>query len=71
MQKYLTTEDVASTVRTSPATVRYWRHRGTGPRGVRVGRRVLYAEADVAAWLEDLGRQETPACDTPPGMIPA
>lgn len=53
MRRYLTTEEVAAAVRTSPATVRYWRHIGRGPRGVRVGRRVLYAEVDVEAWLEE------------------
>lgn len=49
---YLTTEEVAKLVRTSPATVRYWRHVGAGPKSFRVGRRVLYDEADIKAWLE-------------------
>jgi hypothetical protein len=39
--RLLTTEEVAERFRTSPATVRYWRHIGMGPAGVRVGRRVL------------------------------
>jgi len=39
--RLLTTEAVAARFRTSPATVRYWRHIGIGPDGVRVGRRVL------------------------------
>ncbi|MHA3701479.1 helix-turn-helix domain-containing protein [Jatrophihabitans sp. YIM 134969] len=53
MTEWLTTEDVASEFRTVPATVRYWRHTGTGPRGTRVGRRVLYARADVDQWVRD------------------
>ena len=47
----LTTGEVASLARTSESTVRYWRAQGTGPRGVRRGRRVLYVESEVHAWL--------------------
>jgi predicted DNA-binding transcriptional regulator AlpA len=34
------------------ATLRYWRHLGTGPRSFRLGRRVVYRLADVGAWIE-------------------
>lgn len=47
MDRYLTTEDLAEHYRTSSATVRYWRHIGYGPAGIKVGRRVLYPEADI------------------------
>jgi predicted DNA-binding transcriptional regulator AlpA len=50
--RLLTTEEVAARFRTSPATVRYWRHVGIGPAGVRVGRRVLYDELEVDRWWE-------------------
>lgn len=53
MERFLTTDEVAEIARTAPASVRYWRHVGTGPRGFRVGRRVLYAESDVKVWLEE------------------
>lgn len=49
-----TTDDVAKRYRTAPGTVRYWRHIGYGPRGVKNGRRVLYPAAELArfdAWL--------------------
>lgn len=49
-QHLLTTEDVAEHFRTVPATVRYWRYVGKGPRSFKVGRRVLYREVDVLAW---------------------
>jgi hypothetical protein len=45
--RLLTTEEVAQRFRTSPSTVRYWRHLGTGPAGIRVGRRVLYERPNV------------------------
>ena len=49
---YMTTQEVAQTCRTSPETVRFWRHVGKGPRSFKVGRRVLYAVSDVEAWLD-------------------
>ena len=52
MGKYLTTQEVAETLRTSPETVRYWRHVNKGPRSFKVGRRVLYAAVDVEAFIE-------------------
>lgn len=47
----MTTPEVATLCRTSPETVRYWRHIGKGPKSFKVGRRVLYAREDVLAWL--------------------
>ncbi len=52
--RYLVTEEVAERFRTSPGTVRYWRHIGYGPQGIKVGRRVLYAEADVLQFEREL-----------------
>lgn len=61
----MTTNEVAALLRTSPATVRYWRHIGTGPAGFKLGRRVLYDARAVQRWLErkqaeesGLGRRE-------------
>jgi DNA-binding transcriptional MerR regulator len=50
-QDLLTIDEAAQLVRAPVATLRYWRHLGTGPRGFRVGRRVVYRRGDVAAWL--------------------
>lgn len=58
VQDFLTTADLADRLRTSPSTVRYWRHVGYGPPGLKVGRRVLYAAQDVEAWLRALGTEE-------------
>lgn len=51
-EKNLTTGEVAEIFRTSPETVRYWRHIGKGPRSFKVGRRVLYRQSDVQAWAQ-------------------
>lgn len=53
MGKFLTTPEVAEVFRTSPETVRYWRHVGYGPQSVRIGRRVLYPEAGVQQWADE------------------
>jgi DNA-binding transcriptional MerR regulator len=53
MAEYLTTADVAHLCRTSPETVRYWRHIGYGPPSFKVGRRVLYDAAKARQWLDE------------------
>lgn len=50
----LTTADLAAITRSPASTVRYWRYLGTGPRGFRIGRRVLYRRSEVMRWLAEL-----------------
>lgn len=57
MSGYLTTAEVAQRYRTAESTVRYWRHIGYGPRGVKVGRRVLYGEAELVRFDQGLLEQ--------------
>jgi predicted DNA-binding transcriptional regulator AlpA len=52
----LTMAEVAALVRVPVATLRYWRHLGTGPRGFRIGRSVRYWRTEVALWLEEQSR---------------
>jgi DNA-binding transcriptional MerR regulator len=47
---YLTTEEVARRYRVAPSTVRYWRHIGYLPDGVKRGRRVLYDPDALDRW---------------------
>jgi len=49
----LTMQEVADVVRVPVATLRYWRHLGTGPRSFRIGRSVRYWRREVFAWLAD------------------
>jgi predicted DNA-binding transcriptional regulator AlpA len=56
--RFLTTADLAARYRTTPPTVRYWRHVGTGPRGVKIGRRVLYPLAEVERWEREKAAAE-------------
>jgi predicted DNA-binding transcriptional regulator AlpA len=53
----LTIAEVAAIVRAPIATLRYWRHLGTGPRSFRVGRGVRYWRTDVLQWLESQSRR--------------
>ncbi|GAA2364866.1 helix-turn-helix domain-containing protein [Streptomyces carpaticus] len=48
---YLTTKEVAIFIRRTPEAVRQMRHRGTGPKGVRIGRVVLYHHDELKRWL--------------------
>ena len=52
MHEYLTQDEVAELLRTSPQTLRYWRYRGVGPRWWRAGRHPRYSRPDVEAWIE-------------------
>jgi len=49
----LTIDEAAALVRAPVATLRYWRHLGTGPHSFRVGRAVRYWRRDVLAWLTE------------------
>jgi excisionase family DNA binding protein len=47
----LTISEAAAILRTPVATLRYWRHLGTGPRSFKIGRRVLYRADDLHEWI--------------------
>ena len=48
----LTITEAAELLRAPVATLRYWRHLGTGPTSFRLGRRVLYRREDLHAWID-------------------
>jgi predicted DCC family thiol-disulfide oxidoreductase YuxK len=47
----LTIDEAAQLLRAPVATLRYWRHLGTGPRSLKIGRRVMYLHADLIVWI--------------------
>ena len=49
----LSAAEAAAIVRAPVATLRYWRHLGTGPHSFKVGRSVRYWRSEVIAWLEE------------------
>ena len=48
----LTISEAAELLRAPVATLRYWRHLGSGPHSFRLGRRVLYRRDDLHAWID-------------------
>lgn len=52
----MTLKEVAALLRVPEATLRYWRHLGTGPRGFRLGRTVRYWRSEVILWLTEQSR---------------
>ncbi|HEV7651365.1 MAG TPA: helix-turn-helix domain-containing protein [Actinophytocola sp.] len=54
MDTFLTTADVAKRYRTPEPSVRYWRQTGYGPKCIKVGRRWLYALAEVERFEREL-----------------
>ena len=51
---YLNVAEVAERYRTTEATVRYWRHIKFGPKGVKVGTRVLFPLAEIERFDREL-----------------
>jgi excisionase family DNA binding protein len=60
--EFFSTEGLARYLGVPAATVKAWRYKGTGPRGLRVGKHIRYRRTDVERWLDsqaDQGRQST------------
>lgn len=57
----LTMAEVSTRTGVPLDTLRYWRHVGEGgPKSWKLGRRVVYDEADVEAWLDAQRGAEEP-----------
>ncbi|MEU9002999.1 helix-turn-helix domain-containing protein [Streptomyces sp. NPDC048551] len=52
MSRLLTLPEAAEMLRRPVNTLRHWRFAGTGPTSFRMGRRVMYREEDLIAWVE-------------------
>ena len=53
MDPLLTLDEAAERLRRPPATLRFWRHKGIGPKSFKLGRGVVYRESDLEAWVEE------------------
>lgn len=51
---YLTSDELAERYQVPVQTVRYWRHMGTGPKAVKIGRFVRYRMDAVLMWEKEL-----------------
>ena len=52
MERLLRIPEIAELTGVPEATWRFWRHEGSGPKSAKLGRRVVYREADVVAWID-------------------
>jgi predicted DNA-binding transcriptional regulator AlpA len=52
MSELLRTAEISDQTGIPVATLRWWRHRGEGPRSFKLGKTVFYDADDVAAWVE-------------------
>jgi excisionase family DNA binding protein len=59
----MTLEEVGAYLQVPVKTLYDWRHKGCGPRGMRVGRYVRYRRAEVDIWLDSC-RDPEPAVET-------
>ena len=50
--KLMTVAEVAEYLGVPVATIYQWRHQGTGPQGMKVGKHVRYRRSAVDAWLD-------------------
>lgn len=57
--RLLTIEEAAEYLRLARPTLARWRCQGLGPAFVRLGSRIMYREADVAAFVERQRRERT------------
>ena len=53
--EFWTIDEVAAHYRRTVATVRYWRYTGYGPKGKRVGQRVLYPRTEIERFDREIG----------------
>ena len=47
-----TQEEAAAIIGVKPTTLATWRHKGRGPRYLKIGRSCFYRDADLEAWLD-------------------
>jgi excisionase family DNA binding protein len=50
--RLMSVQEVAELLQVPVKTIYQWRHRGEGPRPMRLGKYLRFDPADVAAWIE-------------------
>lgn len=61
MDRLITAPEAAEYFRLPIGTLYSWRHFGTGPRAIKVGKHLRYRESDIEAWLEEQASGDRPA----------
>ena len=61
MTTLLRFEDVAARVPVPPATIRWLIHQNRFPPAAKIGRRLVWREEDITAWIDEQFEQSTGA----------
>jgi predicted DNA-binding transcriptional regulator AlpA len=56
-ERLVTMEELGDLLGLAPGTIRWMQHEGKLPVSVKLGRRRVWREADVLAWLDELFRE--------------
>lgn len=56
-RQLMTMDEVAELTRIPVNTLRFYRHKGTGPKSAKLGGRIMYRRNDVDAWIEEAFNQ--------------
>jgi excisionase family DNA binding protein len=59
MPEWFSPETLAAFFGVPVASVYAWRHKRTGPQGIKVGRHVRYRRAEVERWLKQQAAKES------------
>ncbi len=59
MPEWFSPKTLAAFFRVPVPSVYAWRHKGTGPQGIKVGRHVRYRRAEVERWLKEQEAKES------------
>jgi excisionase family DNA binding protein len=51
--RLLSVEDLSDLIQIPVETIYRWRHRGEGPKGLKVGKHVRFDPAEVGRWLRE------------------
>lgn len=52
-RQLLTAHDIADYLGVSVQTVYWWRSKGLGPKGIRIGRHLRFQMSDFLKWLDE------------------
>jgi predicted DNA-binding transcriptional regulator AlpA len=53
MERLMSIAETSGRTTVPVPTLRFYRHKGTGPKSFKLGGRVVYKEGDVEAWIQE------------------
>lgn len=53
MEPFLYIDEASGQLRIPVETLRTWRKAGKGPRSAKIGKRIVYRQGDLDAWIDE------------------